>query len=239
MKHKIAILSSIILSLVFTSCIFSPSIKGNGNVVEQRRSVQSFDEIKVSRGMNVYISEGNTTRVVVKADENLLEIIETEVNDDVLKVTSSSNIRKAKMKKVFITVPNLEVIKASAGSNIYSETVLNFDDLDVSTSSGSNIALDINSDEVIASASSGSNLKLEGKANSLKAKASSGSNIKAGKLKTANSEAKVSSGANIWVSTQKSLKGNASSGGNVFYYGNPTNTEINHSSGGNVIKKDS
>jgi len=32
------------------------------------------------------------------------------------------------------------------------------------------------------------------------------------------------------------LKGNASSGGNVFYSGNPSNTDINRSSGGNVIK---
>ena len=188
--------------------------------------------------MNVYISEGNETTIIVKADENLLEVIETEVNGDVLKVSCSSNIRKAKMKKVFITVPNLEAISASAGSNVFSKTVLNFDELDVSASAGSNVTLEINSENTTASASAGSNLKLEGKTNSLHAKASSGSNIKAGKLKTANSEAKVSSGANIWISAHKSLKGNASSGGNVFYYGNPKNTDINRSSGGNVIKKD-
>ena len=57
------------------------------------------------------------------------------------------------------------------------------------------------------------------------------------KLKSQNTIAKTSSGANIWITSEKSLTGNSSSGGNVFYYGNPDNTDIERSSGGNVIKK--
>lgn len=208
-------------------------------MLEQKRNLDNFNQIKVSRGMNVYISEGNETTVLVKADENLLEVIETEINGNVLKVTCSANIRKAKVKKVFITVPNLKAIEAFAGSNIYSETVLNFDELEVSASAGSNVTLEINSDNTNASASAGSNLKLKGKTNSFIAKASSGSNIKANDLRTTNSEAKVNSGANIWVLVKNNFKGNANSGGNVFYYGNPSSTDINRSSGGNVIKKES
>lgn len=239
MKQKFLIFSTLILSLFFTACIFSPSIKGNGNVVQQTRSLHDFDAIKVSRGMNVYISQGNATRVIVKADENLLKVIETEVSNGVLKISCEANIRKAKSKKVYITTPNLEIIETSSGSNVFSETLLEFDELEVSASSGSNINLTLKSESTTASASSGSNIKLEGKTKSLNAKASSGSNIKAGNLKSANCKAKVSSGANIWMMANKSLSGNASSGGNVFYYGNPDNTDIHRSSGGNVIKKDS
>ena len=43
------------LTILFSSCWFmGPSVKGNGKVTEETRQVDEFDQIKVSRGMNVY-----------------------------------------------------------------------------------------------------------------------------------------------------------------------------------------
>ena len=237
MKQQFLLLSSILLSFLFSSCIFSPSITGNGNVTEQKRSIDDFDELKVSRGMNVYITYGEETKLVVRADENLHKVIETEVLGDVLTISAEANIKRAKEKKVFVTTPNLKLLKGSSGSNIFSENQFVTKELLVSASSGSNIKLDIKADKVSVSASSGSNMKLKGVANSLEAKASSGSNIRADDLKAKDCDAKVSSGANIWVTATEKINGKASSGGNVFYYGDPSQTEINRSSGGNVLKQ--
>ena len=239
MKHKLKFFAFIALStFISTSCIFmGPSIKGNGNVVEETRKVKEFDEIKVSRGMNVYISQGDETKVVVKADENLLDAIETKIEGNTLKVTSNQNIRRAKTKKVFVTTPNISMIKTTAGSNVYSETVINSRNLDLSSSAGSNMKLKVNADHLTVSVSAGSNIKLEGKSESFSGKATSGSNLKAEELTTKNCEVNVSSGANIWINTKNDFEGHASSGGNIFYYGNPGTTDIEKSSGGNVIKK--
>jgi len=239
MKQKITLLAIVIFAmLVTTSCIYTgPSIKGNGNVVEENRKTGDFKEVRVSRGMNVYISQGDFTKVTVKADENLLDAIETRIEGDALKVTSNTNIRSATVKKVFVTVPDISLIKASAGSNVFSETLINSKSLDLSSSAGSNMKLDVNTQNLDASVSAGSNIKLEGKTENFYGKASSGSNLKAEELTSKYCEVKVSSGANIWISVQEDLKAGASSGGNIFYYGNPGSTDINKSSGGNVIKK--
>ena len=223
--------------MFFSSCILSPSIRGDGNVVQETRTTDDFDEIKVSRGMNVYLTQGDITKVVVKADGNLLDVIETEVEGDILKVTCNSNIRKATEKKVFVTTPNLESIRCFAGSNVFSENTFSTEDLEISCSAGSNLKLNVRAENIESSASAGSNIKLEGSCKSFYGKANSGSNIKAEELVVKDCEAKTSSGANIWVTAENSLKGNASSGGNIFYYGNPGNTDIHKSSGGNVIKK--
>ncbi|MCK3683762.1 head GIN domain-containing protein [Maribellus sp. YY47] len=236
MKQKTLILSLFILSIVMNSCMFSLSIKGNGNVVEETRQLNDFDEVKVTRGMNAFISIGDDFKVVVKADENLLEYIETELEGDMLIVRSTANIRNAKSKAVYITLPEIESLKSTAGSNIYSENVLEVGDIELSASAGANLKLRLNADAVNASASAGSNIFLEGKANSLNATASSGSNIKAGDLNCKQGELKVSSGANVWAATSKSLTAKASSGGNIFYAGEPSETDISKSSGGNVIK---
>jgi len=235
MKKAATILSVIFFSVVFTSCILN-SEKGNGIVKEEIRDCSKFDAITVTRGMNVYVSQGQETRVMVKADENLLEYIETEVDDNTLKVTCTKSIQKATSNKVFVTVPNLEMVKASAGSNFFTETPVKVSVLEIKASAGSNIHFNMEEADADVSASAGSNIFLSGNAKSLNVKASSGSNIKAGDLQSQNADADVSSGANVWLNVAGSLKAEASSGGNIFYTGAATQTTINKSSGGNVIK---
>ena len=236
MKKKIIYLSLFLFPLLFSSCIFTPSIRGNGHVVEEERNVDDFDGIKASRGINVYITQGSETKVLVKADENLLDVIETEVEDDVLIVRSTAMVRNAESFKVFVTVPELEMIKASSGSNVYSENELKSDELETETSSGANITLEINVENLSAGASSGANLRLKGQAKEITARVSSGANIKAEDLKTRDAELKASSGGNIRISIQRQLRASASSGGNIHYSGQPSESDINTSSGGNVIK---
>ena len=119
----------------FYSCIFiASSIKGNGNVVEKERHVGEFDELKVTRGMNVWITQGESNRVVVVADENLHDVILTEIEGSTLKVSTDARIRWAKEKKVLVTVKSLDKIASTAGSNVFSNGVLSFEDLRISTS---------------------------------------------------------------------------------------------------------
>ncbi len=219
MVRKISSAFALILTFSLSSCIFvGPSIKGNGHVVEENRAVKDFDEIKVSRGMNVFISQGDEEQLMVKADENIVDAITTKVEDGVLKVSTSERIRSATSKKVFVTVVDVEKIGAFAGCNVYSETVISSDKLDLECTAGSN-------------------MKLEIEAGELKASTSAGSNIKAGDLTTQKCKAKGSSGANVWIRVTDSFSGKASSGANVFYYGRPETINVSSSSGGNVRKK--
>ncbi len=236
MKKTAIIFSIIVLTAFLNSCYFPGSIKGNGNVVEETRDLDEFSKISVSRGMNVYISQGTTAKVVVKADENLLEVIDTYVDDKTLKVTTLKGIRNATSNKVYVTVPDLEYIKSTSGSNIFSEDSLKTGNLEIKSSAGSNIRLSLESGELTISAAAGSNIFLDGMAKSVNMKASSGSNIKAGDLLAENCDAKVSSGANIWIKVQNGLTAKASSGGNLFYSGDPNPLRITKSSGGNIIK---
>lgn len=222
-------------SVIFSSCILS-SESGNGNVKEEVRDCNKFDAISVARGMNVYVTQGPETRVVVVADENLLEYIETDVSDRTLRITCTKGIHKAKSKKVMVTVPNLEKVNATAGSNFFTETPIKISSLEIRATAGSNIHFNMEEGEAEISASAGSNIFLSGNTKSMKVKANSGSNVKAGELLVGTVEAKVSSGANIWLNVSGNLHAEASSGGNIFYTGTPGQLEVNKSSGGNVIK---
>ena len=238
MKHKIlTVFSSVLLLSIITSCVWGPTIRGDGNVKNQQREAGSFDKIRVTRGMNVYLSQGDAEKIIVEADENLLDYIETDVSNNTLNITTSANIRSSKSKKVFVTVTDLSNVHTTAGSNLFSEGEISCNNLDISSSAGSNIKLKIKAEDIKVAASAGSNITLEGKANDAEIKASAGSNIKAEDLEINDCDARTSSGANIWIKVNNGFNGKASSGGNLFYYGNPQKTNIEKSSGGNIIRR--
>jgi hypothetical protein len=226
------------LTLILSSCwVLGPSIKGDGNVTEETRQVGEFDQIDVSRGMNVHITQGSPAKVVVIADSNLHELIETKVEGGVLKVFINENIRWAKEKKVMVTVGKLNGVRTSSGSNAWSQNQIVSENLELKASSGANITMDINAKYLKADCSSGANIRLSGLAKEADLEASSGANLKAPDLKADNCKMKASSGGNVSATVNERLEAKASSGGNVAYYGNPKETDVNTSSGGNIHKK--
>jgi len=226
------------LSILLSSCwALGPSVKGNGNVTEEVRQVAEFDQIKVNRGMNVYITQGSPAKVVVIADSNLHEVIETEVEGDVLTVTINENIRWAKEKKVMITVEKLTRLDGSSGANAYSQTQIMSENLELEASSGANLKMDVNAKYLKADCSSGANIYLSGLAKGAELGASSGANLKAGDLKADNCKMRASSGGNVTATVVERLEAKATSGGNISYYGEPASTDVDTSSGGNVHHK--
>ena len=87
---------------------FRRTITGNHNVVRETRSTNSFTGVKVSAGIDIYLTQGNKISVVVEADENLQQYILTEVRDGVLSIYSEYNIRGARSKKVYVTVREIK-----------------------------------------------------------------------------------------------------------------------------------
>ena len=226
------------LTILFSSCWFmGPSVKGNGKVTEETRQVDEFDQIKVSRGMNVYITQGSLAKVVVVADNNLHEVIETEVEGGVLKVYVNENIRWAKEKKVMVTVEKLSGVEVTSGSNAWSQSQIMSENLELKATSGANMKMDVNARRLKADCSSGANIHLSGLAKEAELETSSGANLKGQELKADNCKMRASSGANVWATVVDRLEAKASSGGNVFYYGEPSSTEIDASSGGNVNRR--
>jgi hypothetical protein len=227
-----------VLSVMLSSCwMIGPSVKGNGNVTEEVRQVGEFDEIQVSRGMNVYISQGSPEKLVVIADNNLHEIIQTEVKGGILKIYVDENIKWAKEKKVMVTVSKLSAVETSSGSNVWSQGQIMSEYLDLESSSGANMTLEVNTKKLKANGSSGANIWLSGIAKQAELSVSSGANLKGQELKTDDCTMKASSGANVTSTVVEKLEADASSGGNIWYYGEPASIAINKSSGGNIHKQ--
>lgn len=239
---RITILISIYLTLLFTttSCFVDGviGIRGNKNVVSEERSIRSdFEIINVQQGINLTITQGKPTDIRVEADENILDLLITEVKNNELNIYFEKNVNQAKARNVYLTTESISKIKASSGASVKSENTIQATSLNLDSSSGSSINIHANANEINSESSSGSTITIFGKSKTFSAEASSGSSIKAKELKTVNAVAKVSSGASIDVNVSDKLTAKASSGGDIDYEGNPSEVDKETSSGGSVSGK--
>lgn len=233
---KLTILLVLLIST--TSCFFDGfGIQGNRNVVSEDRKISSdFEGLKVSQGITVYLSQGNSVDLSVEADENIIDLLVTEVKGDVLHIYFDKNVSRAKAKNVYLTMNKIEKIKTSSGAHVRSEHDLSAKSLELSCSSGSSMKIEVDAQEISGSTSSGADMRISGSSNSFKGDASSGSQIHARDLKTNKSNVDVSSGAGIYIYAQEELTAHASSGGYVNYDGEPKILNQSKSSGGSISK---
>lgn len=242
MKQIRIYLAGIFLSTILISCQFNGNfsfgVNGNGNVQKQDRSIsQDFNRIEVSRGLDVYLTQSNITSIEVEADENLHDIIITAFEGNTLKIYADDNIASSKSQKVFVTFKDIQEIRSTSGSDVFSTGLIKSDVLKLTTTSGSDMDLEIDVDVVECKSTSGSDLRLSGFANKIFAEATSGSDIKASKLIAKNGEAHATSGADIILNTSEGLYAKASSGGDIKYYGNPEKVTKKAGVSGSVDKK--
>ncbi len=214
-----------ILSLFLSSCGFDINLggvnaqKGNGMVVSETREVtEEFSEVSASEGLSVYVTNGTGFEITVKADENIIDLIKTDIKNNRLRIHTAENIGKA-TKKVFVTLPEVTALKSSSGAYLSTENLIKSDRLEIDTSSGANINVEMDVSEVDIDASSGANLTLYGNAHKVYVDASSGANINAEKLISKVCHADASSGGNLSIYVSGDLTANASSGGNISYSG--------------------
>lgn len=240
---KLSIIKTVSLffiTLFFSSCgveIFN-GVSGNNNVITKNRSSSAeFSKIKVSNGLDVEIFQGEENKIILEADENLHELIFTEIENGVLRIYSEKNIWKATSKKILVTVKNLNEINATSGSYVKNDGTFKSDTLLVIATSGANIDFAIKGNAITTVATSGADLKISGYSNNHNATATSGASIKATSLESVDVTATVTSGADIDVFASESINATATSGGGIDYVGNPKKATKKTTSGGSISNK--
>lgn len=239
MNTLIKIIVTTILSMTMLSCNFSMNlgkgVDGNGEVTTVTRSIsKDFTEIKVSQGLDLYLTQANDVALRVEADENLQDLIMTKVENNILRIYTSETIRNATSKKIHLNFTDISAIKATSGSDVYATNTIRANDLELIATSGADITLDVNTKTLHCNTTSGSDIELIGTTEIFIAEATSGSDIKASNLLTKTSKVKATSGADIVVNTSKELTATATSGGDVKYSGNPEKVNTSDNSAGSI-----
>lgn len=233
-------LTVVVLCLAIAGCVNCQTRKtvyGDKNVVKKERTAGSFVGVSTSSAIDVMLSQGDNNSITVEADENLHEYIITEIKDGTLHVYTDANIREAEMKRVHVTMKEINRVSSSSAGDVLGLTPIKTDNLKLSASSAGDIKLEVYSQALDLNVSSAGDITLSGEVNMLDANLSSAGDLNAYNLKTREADVTASSSGDADVYVTEKLRARASSAGDVNYKGDPKNVDAHSSSAGGIHRK--
>ena len=96
------------------------TVRGSGTLVTEERSVSAFEHIELSGIGMLVIEIGSEEALVIEAEDNLLEYLETSVRGDTLEIGSRerTNLQPTEPISYYLTVKSLDSISVSGLGNV-------------------------------------------------------------------------------------------------------------------------
>ncbi len=222
-KSSILIVFGLLLIAVMPSC---RKVSGSGPIVSETRNISGFSEVKSDFSGDVYITQGSTYNVRIEAQQNIIDAMETVLNDGILTLRGKSNtiLRPDSRIRIYVTMPNITGLIVSGSGNMSVQNTLNISDLYMKVSGSGNITvskLDANSLDANISGSGEINIWDGTVANESVDIGGSGSMDLSG-LRATVGNIRISGSGDARVYVTNSLKVRISGSGNVYYRGTPT-----------------
>ncbi len=229
--------SGILLLVAATGCIDHISISGSGNPASETRHVTAFSKVKSSGDFKVYITNGDETEVMVRADDNLLQYIETYVSGETLHIDIEGihNVAAVVPMEVYVTTPQLAGIVQSGSGTITSD-YFETHHFDVVLSGSGRVDAEFEAESADVLLSGSGKINIVGAAAEAQLTISGSGNLNGTNLQVNNCHTLTSGSGDMWISVSDFLSTRISGSGNVFYAGNPS-VETSISGSGNVISQ--
>lgn len=224
--------------LLATSC--RKKITGDGPAVTQSRTVSNFSKVSLSVPGILYVTQEPGYRLTIEAQRNIIDIIETPVSGDELRIRFDNDKRVGDHDKIIVRVsaPLFSGLNISGSGNISSNSTLQGASLRLGLSgSGSIILAEADLTGRLDAFISGSgNIQVNtgvAEAGSLNISGSGGIEMLGVTFK--NMEAHISGSGDVKATVTDGLEVHISGSGSVYYKGSPAVNS--HVSGSGSVRK--
>jgi len=178
-------------------------IKGEGPVVKKEISLSAIEGIGLGISGTVYLSQGSTQKIVIEAQQNIIDNIKQEVKNGSWNINFSKNVRGHDGVKIYVTLPNVKSLSIGGSGKIIGQN--SFDNM-------GNLSLSIGGSGYI---------ELAGKAKDAHVSIGGSGTVKAGNLKTETCNVSIGGSGDCYVEVSESLKASVAGSGDVYYKGRP------------------
>ena len=214
----------------------------SGQIVKEKKSVDSFTKIVSSSGIDVKFTQSNKHSLEIETDADNMNKIEFSVKNGALELKRKNEVRFKRNTKVvaYVSAQTLETVTFSGGSDFTTTELTNNNLFSVSASGGSDIHIGkLNVNECNLSLSGGSDCdikELKGKQVTIKASGGSDADIHSNHVEGLIVEASGGSDLNL-KGKAKSVTINCSGGSDADITELTYETISSNKSGGSSIKK--
>lgn len=212
------------------------SIKGNGNLISEKRQTEAYDKITLLGSANIELISGTEGKIVISAESNIAPYIETTVKNNELIVKFKDNFSYSTKKEIKITVPVKEVseINLKGSGDIDGKELLNFDKLEIRVNGSGDISLNVNSNSILAEVIGSGDIDLKGNTKDFKGTVKGSGDLKSKKLISYNSQLNVNGSGDIESTTTNTVDAHVNGSGDIHVFGNPKNVTKNVKGSGDI-----
>ncbi|WP_310595554.1 GIN domain-containing protein [Flavobacterium sp.] len=154
-----------IITLIFSTSILlaqkAEKIKGSKVVTTSQKEIKSFNALEIGDNLEINLEKGDKNEIKIEADDNLHDIINLEVQDEILMISTSKEAQGFKKLSVKITYTNdlnLVTTKDESVVNAIQEIIL--DNITFKTFDKSKLFLNVNSKNFILQSNDKSKIEL-------------------------------------------------------------------------------
>jgi hypothetical protein len=196
------------------------SITGEGEVVKKEISLESFDGIGLSFDGSVILTQGSAQKVVIEAQQNIIDNIKTDVRAGSWNIGFKKNVKSAKDITIYITMPVVKDLALSGSGSIRSTSKFkNLADVDIAISGSGAIKFEFEGKHTDVALSGSGGVELAGTATELEIAISGSGNVTASELVTSKCDVAISGSGDSSVHVNGDLEAAIVGSGDVHYKG--------------------
>lgn len=194
-----------------------PQVTGSGKVKSETRKIGSFSKIESRGSADCKVTVGKAVGLTVRADDNILPLVETTVENDTLIINCKGSFSTKNGIDVTVSVPNLEsfYVKGSGDSSIQGVR-------------GKSFSVEI--------AGSG-NINATGQVDKSSASIRGSGDIDFSNLRAREAVASIAGSGDITIFASHALDASIRGSGDIAYLGSPANLEKSVSGSGEIHPK--
>ena len=220
MKRVIAL---VFLALLLINCSKGQVVVGSSNIISLEKQLSAYDRIEVLGSYDVIFTDGEVGKIKIKAPDNILPLIQTEVSDGLLRIDTGKSRYRVK-EPIIIYVPvdsRLKQVVIKGSADIYTEKNLETKALEVDVYGSGDVRLQVDVSSLALKIDGSGDIRVGGKTDNLSININGSGDVEVPNLKAEKAIININGSGDVSAYVTENVDISIAGSGDVTIKGNP------------------
>lgn len=224
-------------ALAGCSSIGSDCLEGSGEIITSTINIGDFSGIKTTGLMKVYVTQGDTPSLRIKADDNIASKLEPRIIDGNLTFNNAMCYSPSRPIEVYVTMKYIKHISMSGSGEIIGQVPISSSKLMLDVNGSGVIRMQVEAEDLEMNVNGSGSIMLSGTAVNANANIQGSGDIHNYGLRSVNSNIVVAGSGSIETVVMNILDATILGSGDVYYKGDPETVKQTITGSGTLRKR--
>jgi hypothetical protein len=209
------------ITAIFLASGCSRPIEGTGPVVNQKMNLLAFTSLELEIDANVTIAISDSQQTVLRAQQNIAQLIEFKSDGDELIIKSKEDFNTSSPVEIVLTAKQLKRIIVNGSGDVKVINPVRGKELRVEINGSGDVELNANVDKLRTEMNGSGDIVYKGKSIKQRIRMNGSGNLNASALQTEECDIRIAGSGDASLNVNVSLDAEVLGSGNIHYTGTP------------------